>query len=230
MGTPYKGAAELGTLFLHKDFRLGGNGTLLSKSRYMLLAAYPDRFNHRVMAEIRGWVDERGASPFWEAIARHFFKMDLAEADHLNSLGNYQFIADLMPRHPIYIEMLPKSAQEVIAIPHVESAPAQRLVESEGFKVSDIIDIFDGGPCLEAQLPEIRAVKESRQAEVEYVAEDDCEGRYLIANPNLQGFRVGQGPVKEMAAGKIGIPEKMAEGLNIKAGENVRYVTLKRNS
>lgn len=230
LGTPYTGAAELGTLFLHKDFRFGGNGTLLSKSRYMLLAAYPDRFNHRVMAEIRGWVDDDGASPFWEAIARHFFKMDLAEADRLNSLGNYQFIADLMPRHPIYIEMLPKSAQAVISKPHVESAPAQRLVESEGFQVSNIIDIFDGGPCLEARLPEIRAVKESSNAEVEYVAEEDCEGRYLIANPELQGFRVTQGPVREIKGGRIGIPAKTGAALGIKPGENVRFVTLKRNT
>ena len=111
-----------------------------------------------------------------------------------------------------------------------ESAAARRLLESEGFKVSDIIDIFDGGPCLEAQLPEIRAIKESREAAVQIVAEEDCVGRFLVANPSLDGFRVGQGPVKELAAGKVGIPEKMAAGLNVKAGENVRYVTLKRNS
>jgi len=229
-GTPYKGAAELGTLFLHQDFRVGGNGTLLSKSRYLLLASYPERFNGRVMAEIRGWVDESGASPFWEAIGRHFFRMGLAEADRINSLGNHKFIADLMPRYPIYIEMLPKSAQEVITKPHEESAPARKLLESEGFRVSNIVDVFDGGPCLEAKLAEIRAVNESKLAEVKIAGEDQCQGRYLVANPSLNGFRVCQSPVQEMNGGGVGIPGAVAKALNIKAGAAVRFVTLKRKT
>ena len=37
--------------------------------------------------------------------------MTFAEADEFNAVHGTHFIADLMPRTPIYIAMLPKSAQ-----------------------------------------------------------------------------------------------------------------------
>lgn len=226
-GTPYKGAAELATLYLHPEYRRSGNGTLLSKARYMLLAAYPRRFSPRVMAEIRGWMDERGQSPFWDAVGRRFFKMELVAADRINSLGNYQFIEELIPKYPIYIEMLPQEAQDVIGVPLEESAGALRLLESEGFVLKNIVDVFDGGPCVEQELKNIRAVKESRTAKVMISQENQCQGRYLVANPRLDCFRVIQGPVSIKAAGKLGITKQIAETLKVNRGDKVRYVTLK---
>ena len=125
-GTPYKGAAELATLFLDPEYRMGGNGTLLSKSRFMLIASYPNRFAQTLMAEIRGWVDDKNESPFWDAVGRNFFKMELVAADRINSFGNYKFIEELMPKHPLYIELLPKAAQEVVGVTHTESAGARK--------------------------------------------------------------------------------------------------------
>ncbi|MCH7806027.1 MAG: arginine N-succinyltransferase [Proteobacteria bacterium] len=227
-GTPYTGACELATLYLHPDYRYGGNGALLSKSRYMVLAAYPERFSGRIFAEIRGWTDDKGLSPFWNALGRHFFKMELVAADRINSLGNYQFIEDLMPKCPIYVEMLPPSARAVISRPYEESAPALRLLESEGFKLNNIVDVFDGGPCVEAELSKIRAVRESREAQVMISRDDKCQGRYLVANTRLDCFRVVQAPVREKGKGKVGITAKTARALGVKRGGRVRFVTLKK--
>lgn len=229
-GNHYKGATELATLFLHPDYRHGGNGTLLSKSRFLLIAGNPKRFSTRIMAEIRGWVDAEGNSPFWDAIGKTFFKMKLVSADRINSLGNYKFIEDLMPKHPIYMELMPKEAREVIQKPHDESAPALRLLESEGMKVKNCIDIFDGGPCIEAKVSEIRAIRESKTAKLDVVPAKDCTGRYLISNPALNSFRCLQGGIREQGKGVVGVTAETAEALLVKKGGKIRYVTLKRES
>lgn len=70
------GAAELCSLFLHPDWRRDGNGSLLSKSRFLFLAEFPEYFSPRVIAEMRGVSDEHGRSPFWESLGRHFFSME----------------------------------------------------------------------------------------------------------------------------------------------------------
>lgn len=227
MGTPYKGCAELATLFLREDCRHGGNGSLLSKSRHLLLAAHPGRFAPKAMAEIRGWVDGAGRSPFWDAVCRPFFHMDLVIADRINSMGNWQFIRDLYPRKPVYVDLLPKEAQSVIAMPHPESAGALRLLESEGFVFNNIIDIFDAGPCVEAKIADIRAVKESRTAEVAAANDGKTEGRYLVANPTLDSFRVVLCPLEMKGKDAIGVPAEALKALQLKAGDKARFVSLK---
>ena len=51
-------------------------------------------------------IDEDGGSPFWDAIAGRFFGMNFQEADAFNGAHGTQFIADLMPKTPIYTAML----------------------------------------------------------------------------------------------------------------------------
>ena len=45
------------------------------------MAAQRERFHDRVVSELRGVVSAEGASPVWEAVGRHFFRMDFSEAD-----------------------------------------------------------------------------------------------------------------------------------------------------
>lgn len=227
MGTPYKGFAELATLFLREDCRHSGNGSLLSKSRHLLLASHPKRFAAKAMAEIRGWVDEKGRSPFWDAVCRPFFRMDLVIADRINSMGNWQFIRDLYPRRPVYLDLLPKAAQSVVGMPHPESAAALRLLQSEGFVFNNIVDIFDAGPCVEAEVSEIRAVRESRVAEVSAAREQKTEGRYLIANPTLDSFRAAQCPLEMKGKDAIGVPPDALKALQLKKGDTARFVAMK---
>lgn len=156
----FDGASEVGGLFLHPDARSGGLGALAARSRYMFIARHRERFCDRVVAELRGWTED-GISPFWEAVGKSFFGADFYEADRHNALHGNQFIADLMPRYPIYATMLPKAACEAIGRPHEGSVPARHMLEAEGFVYDGYIDIFDAGPTLSARTDDILTIREN---------------------------------------------------------------------
>lgn len=230
VGTPYKGYTELATLFLRKNCRHGGNGSLLSKSRHLLMASHPKRFAKYAMAEIRGWVDHKGRSPFWDTICRPFFQMDLATADSINSMGNWKFIHNLYPNKPIYLELLPIEVRKVVALPHPESVGALKLLEAEGFKYNHVIDIFDGGPCVEAKISEIRAVRDSQTAHIITSSDEITKGRYIVANCKSGQFRAVQSALTIINRDTVGAPKETLRALDLKSGEIVRFVTMSAGS
>ena len=96
--TDYQGCSEVCTLFLLPEYRKNFGGQLLSRCRFLFMKAFASRFNAYVMAEMRGISDEKGHSPFWESIAKHFFGgVEFPQVDYLTGIGEKQFIADLMP-------------------------------------------------------------------------------------------------------------------------------------
>ena len=109
--TDFEGCAEVGGLFLHPNERAGGLGVLLARSRYLFIKLHRARFPDEVLAELRGVIDEAGGSPFWDAIAGRFFGMNFQEADAFNGAHGTRFIADLMPKTPIYTAMISESAR-----------------------------------------------------------------------------------------------------------------------
>jgi arginine N-succinyltransferase len=143
--TDLEGSSEVGGLFLHPGERAGGLGLLLARSRYLFIKLHRERFARRVIAELRGVIDESGGSPFWDAIAGKFFGMPFQEADEFNAMHGTQFIADLMPKTPVYTAMLPESARHVMGVPHPTGRAALRMLEHEGFTFDCYVDIFDGG-------------------------------------------------------------------------------------
>ena len=142
----HSGPSEIGSLLLDPDWRGGGNGRLLSLSRFLFMADFPGLFEAHVIAEMRGVVDEAGRSPFWEGLGQHFFDMDYPTADYL-SVVNKRFISELMPQHPIYIPLLPEGAQAVIGEVHANTRPGLALLQGEGFEITDMVDIFEAGAC-----------------------------------------------------------------------------------
>ncbi len=106
LSNDHTGSSELCTLFLDPEWRKEGNGYLLSKSRFMFMAAFRDKFNDKVVAEMRGVINEHGYSPFWQSLGKRFFSMDFSRADFLCGTGQKAFIAELMPKHPIYTHFL----------------------------------------------------------------------------------------------------------------------------
>jgi arginine N-succinyltransferase len=185
------GCAELCSLFLHPDYRRGGNGKLLSKSRFMFIAQFPQLFTQTVFAEMRGFQDPDGGSPVWECIGRKFFKMDFQRADDLCQPGGKSYIAELMPRYPIYTSFLPDAARAVIGMTHVDTVPARRLLEQEGMCASTYIDIFDGGPVLHANVRDLRAVRDSVTAiQSDAIHGIGDAGLSLVCNADLANFRV----------------------------------------
>ena len=158
----HTGHTELCSLFLDQGYRHAKNGPLLAKSRLLFIAEFADRFAPKVIAELRGKLDTDGKSPFWEGLGRHFFAMEYTTADYLTGIGQKSFVAELMPRHPVYVNLLPEAARAVIGEVHADTQPARAMLEQEGFHYEGHVDIFDAGPTVECFRDNIHAVRSSR--------------------------------------------------------------------
>ncbi len=191
----FTGCSEVGTLFVRPEHRVPGLGRALAQSRYLLMATAPHRFREQVVSELRGVVSPEGVSPFWEAVGRHFFRMDFAEADKLSATTDNQFILDLMPQHPIYIDLLPEAARAVIGKCHKDGEGARSLLAWEGFAFSNVVDIFDGGPLVSAPRDHIRTKRESRLVRVSVDDNLSSSKRALLAVPRLRDYRCTQARV-----------------------------------
>ncbi len=186
--TDLEGSSEVGGLFLHPNERAGGLGLLLARSRYLFVAMHRERFADRIIAELRGVIDERGGSPFWDGVAGRFFGMSFQEADYFNAIHGNRFIADLMPKHPVYVAMLSDSARSAIGVPHPSGRAAMRMLEEEGFGYQGYVDIFDGGPTMIARTDSVKSIAAARCTTV--IQTDATHGeKVLIATGRLAGFR-----------------------------------------
>jgi len=187
----FVGYTEVGTLFVKEKHRGNGIGRLAAQARYLLMATDETKFGENVLAELRGVVDENGQTPFWDCLGKHFFKMEFREADHLSAVSDNQFILDLMPKYPIYIDLLPPEASEVIGRCHADGVGAMKLLEWEGFRFERTVDIFDGGPMLATRRKNIRTIQESRIVNVaEGTGEIPVTG--LISNNRIEDYRCMQ--------------------------------------
>jgi len=216
----FTGCSEVGSLFVRPEHRAAGIGRALAQNRYMLMATAPQRFRSQVVSELRGVVYPDGTSPFWEAVGRHFFKMDFAEADKLSAITDNQFILDLMPQHAIYVDLLSQEARDVVGKCHKDGEGAQRLLEWEGFAFSNVVDIFDGGPLMSVQRDHIRTLRESKRYKVEAAAQLANAKRALIAVPNIQTYRCVSAHAA-VANGVAHVDAAVLAALKIEAGAEV---------
>ncbi|MBA17052.1 MAG: arginine N-succinyltransferase [Sphingomonas sp.] len=216
-----EGSSEVGGLFLHPKERAGGLGMLLARSRYLFIARHRARFADRILAELRGVIDEAGGSPFWDGVAGRFFGMSFQEADEFNAIHGNQFIADLMPKHPIYIAMLTESARSVIGRPHPSGRAAMRMLENEGFAWENYIDIFDGGPTMTARTDQVHAIRDARTETVTAIADGGEPG--LVASGQLAEFRCAMAQVRRSADG-VSIDSDAARALGVGEGDMVMHV------
>jgi arginine N-succinyltransferase len=216
--TDIEGCTEVGGLFLHPSERAGGLGVLLARSRYLFIRQHRARFGGKVLAELRGVIDQAGGSPFWDAIAGRFFGMSFQEADAFNGTHGTQFIADLMPKTPIYTAMLPESARSVMGVPHPSGRAAMRMLEHEGFTGDSYVDIFDGGPTMAVATDLIRTIREAKQMVLDSV--DDAAGaqRMMTAAGHLGEFRACYARVATAGDGTVSIDPEGAKLLGAEPG------------
>jgi arginine N-succinyltransferase len=227
------GCSELCSLFLHPDYRTGTNGKLLSKSRLLFIAQFPHLFSEKLIAELRGYQRPDGSSPFWDSLGRHFFQMDFSRADALvSSSGKKSFIADLMPRHPLYTAYLPKEAQEAIGNVHVDTEPARKLLEEEGFFYEGYIDIFDAGPVMLARVSKLRSSRLSELVEVVGATKrkvslnkDSTKEPTLVANTSMLDYRI---ILSEVAPenGKLPLTTEQQQVMSCSTHSHVRVMSL----
>jgi arginine N-succinyltransferase len=218
--TDLEGSSEVGGLFLHPNERAGGLGLLLARSRYLFVAMHRARFADRILAELRGIIDERGGSPFWDGVAGRFFGMSFQDADYFNAINGNQFIADLMPKHPVYIAMLSEDARSVIGVPHPTGRAAMRMLELEGFRHDGYVDIFDGGPTMTARTDLVTSVRDSVCARVTALSVSEGE-KAILATGHLGTFRACFGARVMDGEGGIAIDSASADLLDVCEGDTV---------
>jgi arginine N-succinyltransferase len=227
LSTDLEGASEVGGLFLHPGERAGGLGMLIARSRYLFIRNHRNRFADRTLAELRGVIDEAGGSPFWDGVAGRFFGMSFQEADEFNAKHGNQFIADLMPKHPVYIAMLSEQARGVIGKPHPSGRAAMRMLEEEGFAWESYVDIFDGGPTMTARTDRIRSVREAVDGTVTKIDAALAEGsgaqKRLVSTGTLSGYRAAYGWV-DAQGGDVAIDPHCAAALGVAEGDDVTHV------
>ncbi len=225
------GYAEVCSLFLSPRYRASGVGGLLSRSRFMFLAQFRERFPQRLCAELRGHFDGNGTSPFWRAVGSHFYQIDFNAADYLTSHGRRAFLAELMPRFPVYVELLSQEAQDCVGQTHNDTVPARRMLEAEGLRYENHIDIFDAGPVLECHIADLRTVRESVVVPVDILAPGTSPApqdgpKSLVSNTSLGDFRVG-GAAGLPQDGAFRLTGEHAAALDVKAGDPLRVLPLK---
>ena len=222
LSTEFTGAAEVGGLLLDKALRGLNAGRLVARARYLFIAEHRAAFPDRVIAELRGWQDESGASPVWEALGRRFYALPFPDADRL-SMQEHDFIADLAPRHPIYLDLLSAEAQAAVGRPHDDGRAAMKMLLDEGFAEPGYVDLFDGGPTVCAATDDIRTIRDSRRAVVIDVADQDDTDDHLIAAGVGQDFRVARGGLRCEAGGVV-LARALAKALGVAPGDRVRHV------
>jgi arginine N-succinyltransferase len=226
LSNDHTGHSELCSLFLDPDYRGGKNGSLLSKCRFLFVAEHRDRFAKKLIAELRGVSDANGRSPFWDSLGRHFFSMEFGEADYLTGIGKKSFVAELMPKHPLYSSFLTPEAQAVVGITHELTAPARSMLEGEGFRYEGHVDIFDAGPAVECDIDDIGAVAMSRRFEiVPDNGSDEARTQWLVSTTAGVPFRVVL--ARALPDGeRLRVAAAAMHALGLSAGDAVRAVPL----
>ncbi|WP_048308654.1 arginine N-succinyltransferase [Halomonas sp. PR-M31] len=231
LSSDHTGNAEVASLYLRPAYRGGDqrgkrNGALLSKARWLFMAQFRDQFPDKVLAEMRGVFDANGKSPFWECLGSHFFPMDFAEADRLTGMGQKSFIGELMPKFPIYTPFLSEQARACIGQVHEHTRPALGMLKKEGLRWEGYIDIFDGGPTVEAYIDDVRAIRLSTLCPVEIASNLESGERpeWLVSTTAMVDFRaawVGRGPGED---GTLALTKEEARRLDVNAGDFLRVL------
>ncbi len=223
--TTPKQASEICSLYLQPTFRHSGQGRLLSLSRFLFIAAHRHRFEKKIIAEMRGYIDQRQISPFWECVGRHFCNLSFVEL--MTQLDQKTIsIPEILPHYPLYIALLPKEAQEVIGKTHEGTKPAVHILINEGFAFNQEVDVLEAGPTLEAPTGSIRTIKNSHLIKIETTQNLlTDENDFILSNDRLD-FRACYGKLQMINKDQGVINKDIAKALLVKSGERIRYITL----
>lgn len=161
---------------------------LLSRGRLLFIRNHLALFAERLGAENPGLCDDEGNSPVWNALGKRFFNMPFPEAEQRTGGRSKSFIAELMPRMPVYVSLLSQEAQWAVGQLHPDGELPFGILVKEGFDVDSYVDIFDGGPIAEARVAMLRSVVAARDVTLRGDAGGGGEA-CLVANRERAAFR-----------------------------------------
>jgi arginine N-succinyltransferase len=218
---PQEDLSESGSLYLNPSFRHQGVGPLISLSRFLFAAGHLNRFFPKIVAELRGVIHPDQTAPFWDSIGRHFCDASFAEVmTHLDR--DNSVIAKILPAYPIYISLLPQEVQQTIGTIHDSTSGALAMLMKEGFKMTNDIDLFDGGPKVEANLTDLHVVKESQMIVLGEVSMKSIEGVTCLFSNDLLDFRACYGTMQVKSNGEAILTKEVAVALNLAPGDSFR--------
>ena len=167
LGIETNGPSEIGGLILTPEYRQSEKklGKQLSFVRFLYMGMHKNRFKNIVHSELMPPFDSEGHAPLWEAIGRRFLNMEYHDADIL-SRSNKEFILSLFPSDTIYLTLLPIEARNAIGKVGEATIPVKKMLEGIGFKYTNEVDPFDGGPHYRANLKDITPVKDMFECEI----------------------------------------------------------------
>jgi len=217
----FKGATEVGSLFLHPDFRADGLGRFLAKVRYLLMASEPWRFGDSVIAELRGICGPNG-SPLYDHLFKDKLEKNFLEADAEYFDRNPEALGDIVPIGALPTDDFPLHVKASLGQPHPSGLGAMRLLQSEGFIFSGTIDLFDGGPIMSAHRDTIRTIMNSQVSPIS-ASPSGAQGiPTLIAAGKVADFRAVLTPATMSNNGLLVLPEAL-QVLDIAMGGDVRF-------
>ena len=228
--------SQLSGFTLRHREHAGPEAALLSRARLLFAVLAPHRFGDRFFVPLAGVTDEGGQSPFWDALGRKFFKMDFLEAERIiGGARNRTLIVELMPHYPVYVPLLPGPAQAAMGQIHPDGELAFRLLTQEGFEADEYIDIFDGGPILQAHKNALRSfcgamtrrvANQEGPATLPSRSGPDTMADYAVASGE-HGFRavVLRGPPLD-ATDALPLPPQAQKLLGVNPGEHVLCVRI----
>lgn len=223
LGLETNGPTEIGGLVVDPSYR--GNGEKLGKQisfvRFLYMSMYKERFKPIVHSELMPPLDANGDSPLWEAIGRRFMNMDYVEADEL-SRSNKEFILSLYPADNIYMTLLPYEARNAIGKVGKDTLPVKNMLEKIGFKYTNEVDPFDGGPHYRANINEIDPIKNSFHLKLntEKMISDDTH-EYLISFESMDHPFICVKSKVMIQDNRVILPSEIISNFNLKANQEI---------
>jgi arginine N-succinyltransferase len=223
--------SQLSSFYVDPKVQHRPEAALLSRSRLLYAVQAPHRFGDRFFVPLAGVTDENGGSPFWDALGRKFFKMDFLDAERtIGGARNRTLIVELMPHYPVYVPLLPGDAQAAMGQIHPSGETAFNLLTSEGFEADEYIDIFDGGPILQAHKHALRTFTSSLTRKVATAgspADSDAVASYAIATRPDQHFRAVTLACPALEnTDTIALPPDVQDILRVAEGDSVTCVRI----
>lgn len=224
----FLGATEVGSLFLHEDYRADGLGRYLAKVRYHLMASESWRFGDTVIAELRGICGSEG-SPLYDYMFKDKLEQTFLEADTEYFDRNPDALGGIVPIGRIPTTRMPLDVRASIAQPHESGRAAMRLLQREGFIFSGTIDLFDAGPIMSVYRDTIRTNLESHIAPISAKGVKPGQDFMLVSAGTVSDFRA---VVTRGAGAKSGpvISASALKALDCNEGDPVRYWQQKKRT
>ncbi len=214
------GHTLLTSFYIEPDYAQTVAPQILSRARLLFISRHSMLFSDRLAAENPGLCDDTGRSPLWEALGRRFFKMDYAQAELLSEGRTKSYIGELMPSSPIYVPLLTDEAQWALGQLHPAAELPFSILIDEGFDPDTYVDIFDGGPTVEARAAMLGTVGGRKLVTLQTERNSVIGEWFLVSNGLHDNFRVTlmQG---RLTGGELTINAVDASRLGVSAGAAV---------